>query len=181
MIIPIFQIPGVKVSNFSTDWNDGLALGALVDSVAPGLLPNWPKWHRANALSNTTEAMNAADKWLGVPKLIEPHELINPKVDELSVMTYLSQYPNAKVRPDAPVNGRNEPKAPVVKVPPPAPDSSKVTASGPGLEPGVTVGKSTYFEIYSKDTSGAQPQVVILDSSGHSDQVGRWKFNFFLP
>jgi filamin len=29
--------------------------------------------------------------------------MINPKVDEQSMMTYLSQYPNAKLKPGAPI------------------------------------------------------------------------------
>lgn len=31
----------LPVRNFTTDWNDGKAIGALVDSVAPGLCPDW--------------------------------------------------------------------------------------------------------------------------------------------
>ena len=46
---------------------------------------------------NATEAMDLADSWLGVPKLLTPEEIVNPNVDEMSMMTYLSQFPNAKV------------------------------------------------------------------------------------
>ncbi len=38
-----------------------------------------------------------ADNWLGVPKLLTPEEIVNPNVDELSMMTYLSNFPNSKV------------------------------------------------------------------------------------
>ena len=51
---------------------------------------------------NATEAMDLADSWLGVPKLLTPEEIINPNVDEQSMMTYLSQFPNAKVKEGAP-------------------------------------------------------------------------------
>ena len=47
--------------------------------------------------------MDLAERWLGVPQLIQPHEMLNPKVDEQSMMTYLSQYPNAKLKPGAPI------------------------------------------------------------------------------
>ena len=30
------KVPDVRVNNFTTDWNDGKAIGALVDGVAPG-------------------------------------------------------------------------------------------------------------------------------------------------
>ena len=46
--------------------------------------------------------MDLADSWLGVPKLLTPEEIINPNVDEQSMMTYLSQFPNAKVKEGAP-------------------------------------------------------------------------------
>jgi len=32
------KVPDKPITNFTTDWNDGLAIGALVDSVAPGQL-----------------------------------------------------------------------------------------------------------------------------------------------
>lgn len=30
------KIPEVPITNFTSDWNDGRAVGALVDAVAPG-------------------------------------------------------------------------------------------------------------------------------------------------
>ncbi len=30
------KIPDKPINNFTTDWNDGTAIGALVDSIAPG-------------------------------------------------------------------------------------------------------------------------------------------------
>ena len=32
------KIPNCPITNFTNDWNDGRAVGALVDAVAPGLL-----------------------------------------------------------------------------------------------------------------------------------------------
>lgn len=113
------QIPECGITNFTKDWNDGRALGALVDAIHPGLNPGWRGWRPADAIANTRTAMDLADDNLGVAKvnnsfyllpfscskrkrccqLMEPEEMVNPKVDELSVMTYLSQYPNAKYQP----------------------------------------------------------------------------------
>lgn len=31
------KVPDIPISNFTTDWNDGKAVGALVDAVAPGI------------------------------------------------------------------------------------------------------------------------------------------------
>lgn len=48
---------------FILDWNDGKAIGALVDNVAPGLCPDWATWDPKDALQNATEAMGLADDW----------------------------------------------------------------------------------------------------------------------
>ena len=51
-------------------------------------------------------------------QLIKPEEMVNPKVDELSMMTYLSQFPNAKLKQGAPLRPRTNP--------------ARVRAYGPG-------------------------------------------------
>lgn len=35
------KVPEIPIHNFTSDWNDGKAVGALVDAVAPGLCPDW--------------------------------------------------------------------------------------------------------------------------------------------
>ena len=52
---------------------------------------------------NAREAMDLADEWLGVPKLLTPEDFVSPNVDEQSMLTYLSQFPNAKLAPGAPL------------------------------------------------------------------------------
>ena len=39
-------------------------------------------------------------------KVIAPEEIVDPNVDELSVMTYLSQFPKAKLKPGAPLKSK---------------------------------------------------------------------------
>ncbi|XP_035708450.1 filamin-A isoform X3 [Folsomia candida] len=257
------KIPDLPINNFTSDWNDGRAVGALVDAVAPGLCPDWPDWNPKDALQNASEAMGLADDWLNVRQLIRPEELINPNIDEQSMMTYLSQYPSAKLTIGAPIRQRTNPnsdapprvraygpgieptgqlvggaanftvetfsagkgdvtvivdgprgeKLPVdikfnndrnltysisytpksegphtvsisfagkpipkspfsVLVEGHAGDASKVTASGPGLEPeGVVVGRPTYFDVFTKDAGKGVPEVVILDPSGAKNTV----------
>ena len=75
----------------------------MVDNVAPGLCPDWEDMDPNQPLKNATEAMDLADKWLNVPKLLSPEDIINPNVDEQSMMTYLSQFPNAQLQPGAPL------------------------------------------------------------------------------
>lgn len=42
-------------------------------------------------------------------QLITPEEMVNPNCDELSMMTYLSQYPNSKLKSGAPLRPRTNP------------------------------------------------------------------------
>ncbi|CAH1121501.1 unnamed protein product [Ceutorhynchus assimilis] len=252
------KIPDLPMKNFTTDWNDGKRLGALVDSVAPGLCPDWPDWDPKDSVQNASEAMGLADDWLNIPQLIKPEEIVNPNIDEQSMMTYLSQYPNAKLKTGAPLrprtspnkvrvygpgveptgpvagatvnftvetfsagkgnvdvvienpkghkepvdvrfnndrnltytvsytpqmegmhkvnvkySGREVPKSPfAVKVEGHAGDPTKVTASGPGLQPdGVFVNKGTHFDISTKAAGKGVPEVVILDPSGNKNSV----------
>ncbi|XP_075219680.1 filamin A protein cher isoform X2 [Lycorma delicatula] len=252
------KIPDLPITNFTSDWNDGKAVGALVDAVAPGLCPDWQDWNPKDAVQNASEAMGLADDWLNVRQLIKPEEMVNPNMDEMSMMTYLSQYPNAKLKPGAPLRPRTnpnrvraygpgiEPTGPVVGAPamftvetfsagkgkvdvavenpngqlepvdirfnndrnltysvlytpklegthnvsvkfagreiPKSPypvlveghagDPSKVTASGPGLQPeGNMINRPTYFDINTKDAGKGVPEVIVLDPAGHKNTV----------
>ena len=55
---------------------------------------------------NAREAMTLADSWLGVAQLLTPEELVNPNVDELSIMTYLAQFRDARVKEGAPIQNQ---------------------------------------------------------------------------
>ena len=56
-------------------------------------------------------------------QVLEPKDMCNPNVDELSMMTYLSQFPEASLKPGAPINSQA--------------DGSKVRVYGPGVEGGL--------------------------------------------
>lgn len=58
----------VPVTNFTSDWNDGTALGALVDALVPGACDNWRQWRPDDALENTKKAMQAAEN-LGIGRV----------------------------------------------------------------------------------------------------------------
>lgn len=140
------KVSDLPLTNFSQDWRDGKALGALVDSCAPGLCPDWETWDSAKPVENASEAMQLADDWLGIPQVIAPEEIINPKVDEQSVMTYLSQFPQAKLKPGAPLKPKLNPK--------------KARAYGPGIEP--TGNRVLRPAVFTVDTfSAGQGQVTV--------------------
>ena len=85
------------VSNFTTDWNDGLRLSTLVDYCKPGLIPDHATLDPNNGLQNVTNAMDLAEENFGIPQVMHPEDLAVEKPDELSVMTYLSYF----CRPDS--------------------------------------------------------------------------------
>lgn len=65
--------PDMQIQNFTTDWNDGRTIGALVDSCAPGLYPDWSNDDPRNRLANAKDAMDLAEQWLGVPQVYTFH------------------------------------------------------------------------------------------------------------
>ena len=83
-------LPDKDITNFTTDWNDGINLSALVDYCKPGLIPHHPFLEPSNALENITKAMELAEQHLGIPQIMQPDDFAAEKPDEQSVMTYLS-------------------------------------------------------------------------------------------
>lgn len=91
------KLPELPITNFNRDWQTGRALGALVDSCAPGgcvggtvevcvcvcvpqaasnscplplgLCPDWDQWDQTKPVDNAREAMQQADDWLGIPQV----------------------------------------------------------------------------------------------------------------
>ncbi|XP_046814112.1 filamin-A isoform X4 [Vespa crabro] len=154
------KVPNLPITNFTSDWNDGRAVGALVDAVAPGLCPDWQDWNPKDAVQNASEAMGLADDWLNIPQLIKPEEMVNPNIDEMSMMTYLSQYPNAKLKQGAPLRPRTNPNS----IPPP-----RVRAYGPGIESvGPVVGVPANFTVETFSAGKGNVEVSVEDPKGNA-------------
>ena len=85
------MLPEWNITNLTTDFNDGRALLVLLDRIKPGLVPvkTLDPTKRRN---NCALAINQARIHLKVPAIISNDDLSNPDVDELSTMTYLSQF-----------------------------------------------------------------------------------------
>lgn len=142
------------VKNFTSNWKDGKAIGALVDSVAPGLCPNWEDWNPNQPVENAAKAMDLANEWLDVPKLLTPEEMVNPDIDEQSMMTYISQFPSAKLKPGAPLKQKiNE---------------NNVIAYGPGLESAGLV--TNILANFTVETVGAGDGELTVQVVGESGQ-----------
>ena len=61
--------PGRNIKNFTTDWNDGVALCSMVEAVAPGLCPEFACLDPTKRLENARLGLDRAEKGLGVPKV----------------------------------------------------------------------------------------------------------------
>uniref|UniRef100_A0AAZ3RFQ2 Calponin-homology (CH) domain-containing protein n=1 Tax=Oncorhynchus tshawytscha TaxID=74940 RepID=A0AAZ3RFQ2_ONCTS len=152
------KLPEIPIHNFSRDWQSGRALGALVDSCAPGLCPDWDQWDQTKPVDNAREAMQQADDWLGIPQVITPEEIVDPNVDEHSVMTYLSQFPKSKLKPGAPLRPKLNPK--------------KARAYGPGIEPvGNVVMKKAMFTVETISAGMGEVLVYVEDPAGHKEEA----------
>ncbi|KAM9277443.1 filamin-C [Cariama cristata] len=153
------KVPQLPITNFHRDWQDGKALGALVDNCAPGLCPDWESWDPNQPVQNAREAMQQADDWLGVPQVIAPEEIVDPNVDEHSVMTYLSQFPKAKLKPGAPLRARQ-------------PQPTRARAYGPGIEPqGNVVLRPAQFTVETLEAGVGEVLVYIEDPEGHTEEA----------
>lgn len=83
-----------------------MAIGALINAIAPGLCCDWNTWNDSNYLKNTQDVMSLAQEWLDIQLFITPEELINGLVTEKSLLTYLYQFPVAKLRSGAPLRSK---------------------------------------------------------------------------
>lgn len=86
------KIPKANVKNFKTDWNDGRAINALVNACQPTECRDWES--QTKGASSCTNGIDVAYNKMGIPRLLMGDEMANPKVDEHSVMTYISQFKN---------------------------------------------------------------------------------------
>ncbi|XP_054721310.1 filamin-A-like [Uloborus diversus] len=91
-------LPDLHISNFTSDWNSGIALSALLDYCKPGSIPHWKSLSIKNSVENCRTAMHLARDEFGIPMILTPEDLASHNLDELSGMTYLSYF----MRDDSP-------------------------------------------------------------------------------
>jgi filamin len=115
------------IQGFTKDWNDGRALAALVDSLSGGGFPNHrelPVNDRRQQGKNCQEGIDRSFNLFEVPKLLDGEDMANPKIDQNSVMTYISYF-------------RNLDPSKIARGPPPkqpGDDAKHTRAYGPGLQ-----------------------------------------------
>jgi filamin len=90
-----YALRGKPIENFTTHWQDGTVLTALVDSLKPGVLvvshdmSGLPR----NPVQDAERAMQTATDQFNITRIIEPQDLVNCP-DELALMTYISAFRN---------------------------------------------------------------------------------------
>ncbi|XP_029453743.1 calmin isoform X2 [Rhinatrema bivittatum] len=82
---------GVAVQDFASSWRSGLAFLAVIKAIDPGLV-NMKQAFDRTPLENLEDAFSIAHEKLGIPKLLEPEDIIVDSPDEQSVMTYVAQF-----------------------------------------------------------------------------------------
>ena len=135
-------IPGQNITNFTTDWNNGINLACLLNALNPGGFSDWSSLDSQNALDNLARGMNAAKKQLGIEPVLKPSEMADPSVDELNIVTYLSRFKNAK----------------------PLPQPQAISCTGEGLSKAI-VGNPATFEV-DVSRGGVGDLAVTINCSG---------------
>ena len=83
----------VPVKNFHTSWADGMAFCALIQACRPDLI-DYKSCRKSEdpavKMQNLDMAFGIAEKSLGIPKMLDPKDMVAARPDEKSVMTYIS-------------------------------------------------------------------------------------------
>jgi filamin len=117
------QVKPYKVqepNNFTTSWQDGQVLAALVDSLSPGVYDLASTDPENNAVNDIQRALDIAQSEYEIRPLLDAIDIAqNP--EELSMMTYISYFRDY-------LNNQAARRQ--------APTAKNTTASGPGVEGG---------------------------------------------
>lgn len=90
---------GVNITDFKNSFTDGLAFSALIHKFNSELI-DYDSINGEEREGNLDRAFVIAEKSLGIPKLLEPVDLVSGPVDERSVILYVSLYFHAFVAND---------------------------------------------------------------------------------
>jgi len=87
---PKSKLP-VEVKDFGQSWKDGKAFNSIIHSIDPTLI-NLDNVMKSTNRENLETAFVTAEKYLGIPRLLDPEDVDVEKPDEKSIMTYIAQF-----------------------------------------------------------------------------------------
>ncbi|VDN96151.1 unnamed protein product [Rodentolepis nana] len=83
--------PNVEISNFTNSWRDGLGFAALIHRHRPDLI-DFYSLSLDEPLRNLHIAFTTAERCFGIPKLLDPEDIIVGEPEEKSIITYLVSF-----------------------------------------------------------------------------------------
>ena len=90
------QIPHHQVTNLSSDWTDGIALGALTDVLSGGQMHELEKMRKETSVENCRIVMQKAKDLLEIELLATPDEFASDSLNQLTRVSYLAQFQSCK-------------------------------------------------------------------------------------
>ncbi|XP_074005755.1 calmin [Numenius arquata] len=82
---------GVAVQDFASSWRSGLAFLAVIKAIDSTLV-DMKQALEKSARENLEDAFSIAQNKLGVPRLLEPEDIMVESPDEQSIVTYVAQF-----------------------------------------------------------------------------------------
>ncbi|NXA46229.1 CLMN protein, partial [Nothocercus julius] len=82
---------GVAVQDFASSWRSGLAFLAVIKAIDSTMV-DMKQALEKSARENLEDAFNIAQNKLGVPRLLEPEDIMVESPDEQSIVTYVAQF-----------------------------------------------------------------------------------------
>lgn len=141
------MIPHMNIKNISTDWNDGLALAALLEAQFPGVFPDASQLQSHDAFRTIQRCLEICEAKMGIKPVITEKEIMDPTVDELMMMALLCSIKNGTL----------------IALP------DEIDVTGPGLE-AASVNKMTNFTV---DCTCGGPGKLYVDiyNTSHGKQI----------
>ncbi|XP_054827336.1 calmin [Eublepharis macularius] len=82
---------GVAVQDFTSSWRSGLAFLAIIKAIDSSLVDIKQALDKSSR-ENLEDAFTIAQDHLGIPRLLEPEDIMVESPDEQSVVTYIAQF-----------------------------------------------------------------------------------------
>ncbi|XP_053138088.1 calmin isoform X2 [Hemicordylus capensis] len=82
---------GVAVQDFASSWRSGLAFLAVIKAIDSNVV-DMKQALEKSPRENLEDAFTAAQNHLGIPRLLEPEDIMVESPDEQSIVTYVAQF-----------------------------------------------------------------------------------------